>query len=1080
MKKLKFLALLFTIMTTALITNAQTDFRSPDYHFWQQMSIGKGDGSATNPNAWLEIGKYGTPKGIILPRANVFNIAGSEGNFAFDINTKTLWFHNGESWKELLTNSDRYDSAYLKATYFPTTGILRLYRIDGDSTSMNIAQTLSLSGNTLSISGGNSVSLTTTNVAEGTNLYFTAARTRQVFTINNGLTYDVNTGFVKFGGSLLQNTNLDLSSYVFSIVNGVTNVFKTASDGTLTFGSYGSRNDAGFAGKVLFVDANGVVKSGITNFLTTETDPIFSASPAATITNTNISNWNIAYNKKINSIGFVPSTSILTLTQQDGSTLTTDLTHTHTATFTGDVTGTGTITGSIPLTIPNSSITYAKLQNITSARLLGRYSGTNGVAQEISLGTGLTLNSSTGVLSNSGVITESDPVALAKTITLTGSGAGISVTGGTQSLSANPSYTISNTATLQNVLDNGNIANNGKSPVLGATGQNAFYAYFLKQKNATMYIGNSGGTNADGLQFSVDNTVNPKQFLEIYGGASAPRYSSDNGTTYYDILHMGNHVPGSAFSPTLTGANVLASLVTNNAGHVTSVTTRTLSFSDVNAIANQTTLQTSANFNISGNGTIGTNLTVTGLSTLSNANISGTINHTGSYNFSTTPSGNFTLNLGSSGGVDATGDLYYRSAGGNLKQLNIGTAGQVLTVTGGLPSWQPAATSGGTVTSIGLTSSDITVGGTSPITTSGTFTLTLPNINSNVGTFNNVTVNAKGQVTAASNVGYLTSYTETDPIVSARTLTFSNGTGISITGGTQNLGANRTWTITNTAPDQVVTLNSGTGISVSGTYPNFTISGVPVTPTLDQVLTAGNSSTQTASIGSIITTGVNSGFPSPLSFGTNNSIYMTISATGLTNINGITNITKLGIGTNTPDENLDLRGYLVVGGNPAAFANRFRVDSKTGGMVVTGQSWSTGSSSWVLGDLYFEAYTARFGEDVAIAGKLDVTGNITTAGSITAAGGGFNSLRTLKKDISDFTGDALKLIDSLKIYNFKYKSNDKDDFIGMIIDEKNEVPKELLMKNGTAINTYNTIALLIKSIQQLNERLEKLEKSQIK
>jgi hypothetical protein len=46
----------------------------------------------------------------------------------------------------------------------------------------------------------------------------------------------------------------------------------------------------------------------------------------------------------------------------------------------------------------------------------------------------------------------------------------------------------------------------------------------------------------------------------------------------------------------------------------------------------------------------------------------------------------------------------------------------------------------------------------------GSTTTTLPNINSNVGTFNNLTVNAKGQVTAASNVAYLTSFTESDPL----------------------------------------------------------------------------------------------------------------------------------------------------------------------------------------------------------------------------------------------------------------------------------------------------------------------------
>ncbi|MCW3090387.1 MAG: hypothetical protein JWP81_1456 [Ferruginibacter sp.] len=62
------------------------------------------------------------------------------------------------------------------------------------------------------------------------------------------------------------------------------------------------------------------------------------------------------------------------------------------------------------------------------------------------------------------------------------------------------------------------------------------------------------------------------------------------------------------------------------------------------------------------------------------------------------------------------------------------------------------AVTNGTVTSVGLTSSDITVGGSSPITTSGAYTLALPTVNSNTGTFTNatITVNAKGLVTAAS------------------------------------------------------------------------------------------------------------------------------------------------------------------------------------------------------------------------------------------------------------------------------------------------------------------------------------------
>jgi hypothetical protein len=56
----------------------------------------------------------------------------------------------------------------------------------------------------------------------------------------------------------------------------------------------------------------------------------------------------------------------------------------------------------------------------------------------------------------------------------------------------------------------------------------------------------------------------------------------------------------------------------------------------------------------------------------------------------------------------------------------------------------------GTVTSIGLTSTDITIGGSSPITGSGSYSLTLPNI-ATAGTYDTVVVNAKGQITSGRN-----------------------------------------------------------------------------------------------------------------------------------------------------------------------------------------------------------------------------------------------------------------------------------------------------------------------------------------
>jgi hypothetical protein len=108
-----------------------------------------------------------------------------------------------------------------------------------------------------------------------------------------------------------------------------------------------------------------------------------------------------------------------------------------------------------------------------------------------------------------------------------------------------------------------------------------------------------------------------------------------------------------------------------------------------------------------------------------------------------------------------------------------GTSGQVLTSagTGATPTWTTPTT--GTVTSVAATAgTGISVSG-SPITSSGTLTIT-----------------------------------NTAP---DQTVVLTGGTGISTS------GTYPSFTVTNTAPDQTVAIASGTGISVSGTYPNFTV-----------------------------------------------------------------------------------------------------------------------------------------------------------------------------------------------------------------------------------------------------------------
>jgi hypothetical protein len=71
----------------------------------------------------------------------------------------------------------------------------------------------------------------------------------------------------------------------------------------------------------------------------------------------------------------------------------------------------------------------------------------------------------------------------------------------------------------------------------------------------------------------------------------------------------------------------------------------------------------------------------------------------------------------------------------------------------------------------------------------------------------------------------VSSATQTALNLKENTLTkgdISAGTGVSITGGTGAVIGTGV-SVTNTAPDQTVSLTAGTGISTSGTYPNFTI-----------------------------------------------------------------------------------------------------------------------------------------------------------------------------------------------------------------------------------------------------------------
>jgi hypothetical protein len=137
----------------------------------------------------------------------------------------------------------------------------------------------------------------------------------------------------------------------------------------------------------------------------------------------------------------------------------------------------------------------------------------------------------------------------------------------------------------------------------------------------------------------------------------------------------------------------------------------------------------------------------------------------------------------------------------------------------------------GTVTSIDLVAgTGIGLAGVLPITTSGTVTIT------NTAPDQTVVLNSGSGITITGSYPNFT-ITATGGSGTVTSVQLTAGTGISLS-GTNPITTSGNITVTNSAPDQVVSLTSGTGISTSGAYPNFTITNT--LPDQTVTLTAGS------------------------------------------------------------------------------------------------------------------------------------------------------------------------------------------------------------------------------------------------
>jgi hypothetical protein len=139
--------------------------------------------------------------------------------------------------------------------------------------------------------------------------------------------------------------------------------------------------------------------------------------------------------------------------------------------------------------------------------------------------------------------------------------------------------------------------------------------------------------------------------------------------------------------------------------------------------------------------------------------------------------------------------------------------------------------------------------------------------------------------------------------------------------------------------------------------------------------------------------------------------------------------------------------------------------------VSSGQANAPASeTSWSPEGYFFNGGKLGIGTDTPSA-KLDVNGNIIADKVYSTSA--TSSLRKLKKNLSPFNNSALALVDSLDIYTFDYKEENKGvDQIGIMADDS---PDEFLTEERDAVNLYKTLFVQAKAIQELSQKNKYLE-----
>jgi hypothetical protein len=324
------------------------------------------------------------------------NLAASDTNDLAEGSTN-LYFTNARARTALSV------TAGTGLSYNNTTGVFNLAAIPNASLTNS---SITINGQAVSLGG--SVTLTTTNIAEGTNLYWTEARGNSNFTTNLAASTTTN---------LAEGTNLYYTQARFDTAFGNKSTTNLA-EGTNLYYTQARFNSA-LAAKtttdlaegtnLYYTDARArlALSSSATGLSYANNSGVFSLTAGYAIpTTVKLGQYDIAYNRSIVSAAVSgTSTKTLSLTQQDANVITatwtdqgittingtanqiaaTTVGNTTTLAFTNDVTMPNNLVVSGNLTI-NGTATYVNTESISSKDPLFEVANTNNTTDAVDIG----------------------------------------------------------------------------------------------------------------------------------------------------------------------------------------------------------------------------------------------------------------------------------------------------------------------------------------------------------------------------------------------------------------------------------------------------------------------------------------------------------------------------------------------------------------------------------------------------------------------------------------------------------------------------------------------------------------------